>query len=261
LKKFKHRDINDLVPLLKCSVLSLTRAYKFQEVEEAVIPYGSRIYYLSKKLEISPDTVSTYLSTHMFMFTVPFENIKEIMETLFFYEIEPMHILKDLWVFKYLPEKVKNRLEFAKQKGRTGLRPWMCRCKIKVLERSIELFKESKEPLGGDTKVEYIAKRLGYDVETMKIFIDKQPFVLKSRGEKLKQVLDYLLDEAKFEPYQVAHALRILTHSLETTKERVNEVRRLGCYPVELSVICRSKKLYEKFIDDWMERTEKKDRN
>jgi hypothetical protein len=256
-------------------MLSLTRAYKFQEMEEKFIPYGSRIYYLSKHLKINPVTVSKYLSTHMFMFTVPFENIKQILETLFFYDIEPMHILKDLWVFKYLPEKVKNRLEFARQNGRTGLRPWMCRCKIRVLERSIELCQGSKEQLGGDTNLNYIAKRLGCDIETMKVIVDKHPYVLKCRGElmltavylladvylilggKVKQVLDFLLDEAKYEPYQILHSIRILIHSLETTKERVNETKRLGCHPIDLSVLCRSKKMYQKYINDWLERSEK----
>lgn len=45
---------------------------------------------------------------------------------------------------------------------------------------------------------------------------------------------------------------RILCHSLETTKKRLDELKSLGCIPTSLVVVCRSKKEYQVFLDDWI---------
>lgn len=44
---------------------------------------------------------------------------------------------------------------------------------------------------------------------------------------------------------------RILCHSLETTKKRLEELKSIGCVPSSLVVVCRSKKEYQIFVDDW----------
>lgn len=68
---------------------------------------------------------------------------------------------------------------------------------------------------------------------------------------QIKEVLDYLLDEANFSPHDIANAPRILCHSLETTKERLEELKSLNCRPCSLVIVCRSKNEYEKFVRKW----------
>lgn len=72
--------------------------------------------------------------------------------------------------------------------------------------------------------------------------------------KKIKDVLDYLLDEAKFESYEIASVIRILTHSLETTKHRLNELSTIGCRPSTLTIVCRSQREYNKFVKEWLDK-------
>lgn len=69
--------------------------------------------------------------------------------------------------------------------------------------------------------------------------------------KQIKEVLDYLLNEAKFTRYEIAQVPRILCHSLKTTKERIEELASLGCRPSSLVILCRSRREYEKFLQQW----------
>ena len=186
LKSFKGCDLDDLIPLLKVSSIVLQRACRIQEAElKQQIPNANRITYMSKALKVKPELVSKYFATHMFMFGIPHDMLEENLKTLLEYEIEPIHILRDLWVFKYVPQKLKDRFELVKAAGRTTLRPWMVRCKMDVLEHSIDIYQQNKKLLGEDTVIDYLSKRLGYDTFTMKTIASKHPAVLKCRGNIL----------------------------------------------------------------------------
>lgn len=104
---------------------------------------------------------------------------------------------------------------------------------------------------GKETVAEYLAERLGFSVEEAQGIMDKHPAVNNVRATKIKEVLDYLLEEEKFTRYEVAQTPRILCHSLETTKERINELKKYGCRPSSLVIVCRSKREYEKFLEHW----------
>lgn len=133
----------------------------------------------------------------------------------------------------------------------------MVRCKIEVLEHSNEIYKDNKNLLGENTVIDYLSQRLGIEPEQMKAIAYKHPTVLKCRVTKMKEVLDYLLDEAKWEAYEIAHVIRILTHSLETTKYRLDELSKLGCRPTSLTIVCKSQKEYDKFVQEWVQRRDK----
>lgn len=70
-------------------------------------------------------------------------------------------------------------------------------------------------------------------------------------------MLDYLLDEADFKRYEIANVIRILTHSKETTKKRIDELKSIGCRPSTLTIVCRSQKEYSKFVKEWIEKVDK----
>lgn len=69
----------------------------------------------------------------------------------------------------------------------------------------------------------------------------------------MKEILDYLLIEEKFQPYEIANAIRILCHSLETTKKRLIELKKHGCRPTTLIIVCKSQVEYKKFLEHWIE--------
>ena len=65
------------------------------------------------------------------------------------------------------------------------------------------------------------------------------------------------MDEAGFDRYEIAQVPRILCHGLETTKERLEELKKMGCRPSSLVILCRSKREYEKFVKAWLENQSK----
>lgn len=256
LKVLNPRNINDFVPFLQVSHAALNRVAKIFSREKDSVPEGNRIYYLSKRLNVDPALVSKYVATHLFMFEITFEMLIENLNIMMQYEIEPIYILRDLWAFKYYPKSISDRLERCKLAGKENLKPWMVRCPEEVLENSLKITQENKDLLGTDGVVEYISHRLGYDTHTVRVIVNRHPAVLKCRGTKVKEVLDYLLDVEEYEPVEVARVIRILTHSLETTKMRLQELRGIGCRPSSLSIVCRSQREYYKFIKEWIDRSE-----
>jgi hypothetical protein len=69
----------------------------------------------------------------------------------------------------------------------------------------------------------------------------------------MKEILDYLLDVEKFEPFEVVSNIRILCHSLDTTRSRLNELKQHGCRPTSLIIVCKSQTEYKKFLNIWIE--------
>lgn len=49
--------------------------------------------------------------------------------------VSPYNILRDLWVFKYDPSKVRERITIAKRANSKKIMPWMVRCKQSVFQR------------------------------------------------------------------------------------------------------------------------------
>lgn len=256
LRLSKPKKIDDFVPLLQVSYIALNHILRIIHQERNVVPDGNRIYYLATRLGIEPSLVAKYIATRPFMFEVNFEMFCENLDVLLEYKIEPINILKDMWAFKYYPKSIRDRLERCKMAGKDNLRPWIIRCPEDVLENSLKLTQENKNLLGDLNIVEYISQRLGYDTETIQSMIDRHPRVMNCRGKKVKKVLDYLLDEEKFEPMEILRVLRILVHSLETTKMRLEELKAIGCRPSTLTIVCRSETEYRKFIKSWIERRE-----
>lgn len=74
----------------------------------------------------------------------------------------------------------------------------------------------------------------------------------------MKDILDYLLIEEKFHPFEIANVIRILCHSLETTKKRLNELKEHGCRPTSLIIVCKSQSEYNKFLQTWIQMRKKR---
>lgn len=49
--------------------------------------------------------------------------------------VTPYNILRDLWVFKYHPAKIRERITIAKRANSKKIMPWMVRCKEGVFQR------------------------------------------------------------------------------------------------------------------------------
>lgn len=188
----------------------------------------------------------------MFMFDIQYEMMVENLNILLEFEITPMHILRDLWAFKYLPSSIRARLERCQKAEKMDLKPWVIRATEDILTHSLSISQERKTLLGDKGVVEYLSERLGYEPELMKHMVQKNELVLKVRPAKIKEILDYLLIEEKYEAFHIARCLKILLHSLETTKMRMEELNSYGCRPTSLVIFCNSQKTYNEFLQKWI---------
>jgi hypothetical protein len=257
LELLEPKDINDFAPLLRASHLTLTKIIRAYHAERNKIPEGSRIYYLAKRLDVEPALVAKYVTTPTFMFFMNFGLLNENLDIMLVeYEINPLNILSDLWALQYTSKTIRDRFERCKLGGKKNLRPWMVRCPEEVLETSLKLTQENKNLFGDSSLLHYIAQRLGFEASFVEGMIQRHPNVLKCKAKKVKEVLDYLLEEEKFEPIEVLSVIRILVHSLETTKQRLKELKAIGCRPSTLTIVCRSQNEYAKFVRAWLKQQE-----
>jgi len=262
VEKLQPRDINDFLPLISVSPLILSRTLESMIKERNFVPQGNRIHYFSKRLGVKPSLISKYFSTNMYMFKIDFDRVVANLDVMLEFNVPSINILRDLWVFNYLPTTIRARLERCQQAEKENLKPWVIKCSEETLGRSLTLSQESKNLLGGSTVIDYLSERLGYNKETTKNIVSKHKQVSKVRVTRAKQILDYLLIEEKFEPFEIANVIRILCHSLKTTKERLLKLKEYGCRPTSLVIVCKSQKEFDKFFQNWIEhRTSKQGKN
>lgn len=245
--------------MMELDIRKLKRCVDVMLSETSLIPEGNRIYYFSTHLKLKPEIVSKYFTKHKFILEMSFSNLEESFQVFLKYGVQPMDMLRDLYAFRYKSSKIESRLKQAQDANKDKLMPWMVRCTEKVLQTSLQHSRESKALLKNhDSVVSYIAARLNYDLKTTEYIVSKHPCVTKIRVTKIKEVIDYLLNEAGFTPHHIALVPRILSHSLETTKERLDELKKYGCIPSSLVIVCRSRNEYQKFLNSWLEIRDKK---
>ncbi|XP_014087577.2 transcription termination factor, mitochondrial [Bactrocera oleae] len=248
------RDINHFVPFLRLTLPRLRKLVSIMNWESKVIPQGNRVYYISELLKTDPKLVTKYSSKRLFILEMPFEMLEQNLQHMINYNVSPINILRDLWAFRYTPKSVELRLERAKRAKKDKIMPWMVRCPEPILQRSFKLTLDELAVLGDKKNVvEYVAERLEFDFDTTRCIMERHSAVMRVRVTKIKEVLDYLLNEAGFTRHEIANVPRILCHGLETTKQRIEELKSYGCRPTSLVIVCRSKREYEKFVKSWLQ--------
>ena len=252
IKRMKPKKLEDFVPMITLKNEELTKIAKIIEFQASTTPMGNRIYYFSNRLNAPPHTVTKYFIKYPFMFTKSFESVKENLDVLLDHNVQPIHILRDLRSFRYKPTSNDKRLTRAKDAQKEKLMPWMTRCSERTLKKCLDLSLEKKSILGENESVpEYLSDRLGYDMEIIEYMMKKHPLMVTVRVKKLKEILDYLLDEMHFSPLQIVQSPKVLSHSLDTTKARLEELKAVGYTLTSLSNLCKSKREFQKVIDNW----------
>uniref|UniRef100_A0A182VU96 Mitochondrial transcription termination factor n=1 Tax=Anopheles minimus TaxID=112268 RepID=A0A182VU96_9DIPT len=252
------RNLNDVIPLCALKTYQLKKIVNNLNNEQLGPINTNRIYYFSDNTGFKPSEVTEQFARRTFMFRIPKDSFLANLK-LFMEHMNREDILADLWAFKYSPGIVAERIARAKEVRGKKLMPWMVRCPDVVLEKSLQLTKDSGALLGeNETIVEYFCKRLGFDRDVANSIIIKTPSVRNVRITKVKKVIDYLLDELDYKPNDIALNPRILMHSLQTTKKRMAQLKEIGCRPKSLIIVCKSQRQYEMFVKEWMDSKERK---
>lgn len=186
ITKLKACDVNDLAPLVSISTERLARIQKSLLKDETSVPEGNRIYYFSRRLNMKPAIVSQRFSTHTVMFTITFAKLKENLELMLSFGIEPANILNDLWAFTRSSNTTKDRLELCQKTGKGNLKPWVIACNENKLDRSLTITEDQKSLLGDGTVIDYLSQRLNYDVEQTKAIATRYKAVSKVRVAKVR---------------------------------------------------------------------------
>lgn len=244
------RCFKDFVPFLQLTPDDLVKIQKKMINERDQVPEGNRVYYFSKALNVPPELVTKHFASHIFIFDVRLKHLIANLDLMLEYGITSENILNDLWAFRYLTTKILSRFQRIKTFESRTLRLWMIRCKKDVLQRSINLSQEKQEVFGDETVVDYLSKRLGFDIETTERIVAKQSLVKKVNARKMKEILDYLLIEEKFEANQVATAIQILCHSLKKIKSRIQDLKKVDYRFPSLNILCHSTKYFNKLLSD-----------
>lgn len=131
----RPRDLNDFVPLLRASISRLHKMRKLTARESSVLPGGHRVYYLADRLTLQPHIVAQHMSTHLFMFDLPAEQLVENLDVQLKYNVAPINILRDPWAFRYSHKAIEMRLDRATVGLKDKLMPWMVRCPEQILAK------------------------------------------------------------------------------------------------------------------------------
>jgi len=180
------KDINHFVPFLRLTVPRLRKLVTALNSERSTMPQLNRVYYISEKLQVSPDLVTKYLCKRLFILEMPYEMFEKNLQHMIDYNVSPINVLKDLWAFRYTPKSVQLRLERAKRAKKDKIMPWMVRCPEPILQRSLKLSLDELKVLGEfSSVVEYLAHRLGFSASEAKVIMDKHPQVHTVRVTKV----------------------------------------------------------------------------
>lgn len=113
---------------------------------------------------------------------------------------------------------------------------------------------ENRKILGSNSTVEeYLSKRLECSLDSAKYLTEKYPAIMKMSILKMKEILDYLYEQG-YTPVHVCRVPRILVHSQETTKARIQSFKELGYLPPSLAMFCKSKRDFDKILHKYAKR-------
>ncbi|OWR47322.1 mitochondrial transcription termination factor [Danaus plexippus plexippus] len=239
----------DALPFLKLPVKTLIHIVKTTQNDVKCGYCENRLYYLSSHIKVPSPILSEQIVRRVFIYTLSFDWLENSLKVLLDMNVEGDRILRDLWVLKYHHKTIEERLVRVKNFGITNLYPWMVRCSESILNRYVEIFQETKNILGENMSTKmYLAERLNVSSELIEDMYVKAPALKTIRVTKLKKFLDFLIKEG-FTVEDIAIKSRILAASQSTVKKRLSKLRSLGMTEINLNVLCRSRKDFQKYCE------------
>lgn len=73
----------------------------------------------------------------------------------------------------------------------------------------------------------------------------------------MDEIIDFLYEQG-FKPFQICITPKIILHSVETMKKRIQELQRQGVYVDNLSVLTKTQKQYQLYLNKLVSENGKK---
>ncbi|CAG9099695.1 unnamed protein product [Plutella xylostella] len=247
--KMGFKSPSDALPFYDLDTTTVMKLAKCIEKDKATGFCENRLYYIAERIKCPPAILSPKLAKRDFIYTMSADWLENSLKVLLEMGVPGDRILRDLWVLKYHPTTIRERLQRVKDTGVKNLYPWMVRCSENILERSIQISKDAKSILGDSMSTQnYLANRLNITTETVEDMCVKLPALKTIRVTKLKSFLDFLIEEG-FPVHEIADKPRVLTASQTTVKQRLEKLRKMGLQYINLNILCRSRKDFKKYCD------------
>lgn len=235
-----------LVEMLTKDVSLISKCYKSCKLDLRNNPCH-RIEYLSRELKVSQREFCSALPKYKFILSLSFARIKEVMNVLINYKVQPSDIFSDFWIIRCRVGNIEDRLKEVEKAEVDCIRPWMARCKTETFANFMSRASTKQKLLGESSLEEYISKRLGYSVEKIKEIIDREPQLQKTSVLKIKKILDFLFASGFSADDIVSGLPRVANRNIDTIHARLQELSQLGI-PPSLYVVCKSKREYQHYV-------------
>ncbi|KAG5889013.1 hypothetical protein JTB14_033942 [Gonioctena quinquepunctata] len=234
-------DINSTAPLILLNASTLINFI----AKEVIV---GRIEIIAKLLEVEKSEVCEMMARKPFLVSLDINNLTTNLELLLESGVTNEDVIKDLWVLKYRPALIEERIKLAKSNNIETIKTWMVRAQSDIFNNYVKRRTDNKSILGNNSLVEYLSERLECTEEVAKYIITKQPALQNKRLKKMNEIIDFLLLYG-FKPIQICRTPKILLHSVETIKKRLKEMEALGMQLDTLYVLTKSQKQYNQVLE------------
>ncbi|KRT85373.1 hypothetical protein AMK59_2072, partial [Oryctes borbonicus] len=216
-------DINNVAGLLKVNITS------FSKIISRLNKENDHIVHLSKLLNVKPSEMCEYISKKPFLLSLKLDRVTESIQLLKENGISESDILNDLWTLNYKKSTIERRIQFVRENNFEQIKTWMIRAPLDVILKYIQIRSENKLILGNDSLGEYLSRRLECNLEQANYLITKLPALKGKSVKKMDEIIDYLYS-LNIHPAHICITPKILLHSVETMKKRVQELHDQGVH-------------------------------
>ncbi|KAJ0181752.1 hypothetical protein K1T71_002474 [Dendrolimus kikuchii] len=259
IAKLNFKCIEDALPFYKLPLKTLIHIQKTTETDVTKGFCSNRLYYISDRIKCPPSILSEKLAKRTFVYGLSFVWIEKSLDVLLEMGVTGDRIIRDLWVLKYHHATIQARLQKVKEMGVDTLYPWMVRCSDNILNRSILISLETKNILGEDKSTQmYLAKRLNASIDTVENMCWKNPALRTTRVTKVKSFLDFLMEEG-YTVDEIIHKPKVLAASQQTVKQRLYQLRKMGLEHINLNLLCRSRKEFNRIYESLLSTNKNED--
>lgn len=244
LKKLPH-DIHVTAPLVTIKMKDLERMTSMEERRRNL---NLRIVTINRILGTDTAQVYEAFVSKVFLICIDLMRLEENAKILTANGVTCEEILHDLWVLKYNPKTIQQRINIVKENNIEKIKTWMIRSKREIFENYVKRRSENKLILGNYTLAEYLSERLDCSVDEAKGLMVKMPALMNKSMKKMDEIIDFLYSQG-FRPYHICRVPKILLHSVQTTSKRIRELEKQGMTMDSLHMLTKSQKQYMQFYE------------
>ncbi|CAL1538991.1 unnamed protein product [Lymnaea stagnalis] len=230
LSDFKHRSAHHSSRITDKDISS------FKEAEKELT--SGRLAFLSKNLKCSFDETKKMVDKYTFFLHLNPELILEKIAVMQSYSLPISFISRNpRLLYQHSSDELKRRLQLLKEATLLTENPIIqqqdlahyLECPYKTFDHSFKRLCAERDALEGCwSQKDYLQLRLQCSQETAETLLSQSPLKNVVSNVKLKQFLDFMLNEAKFSPEFVIQHRQLMSFSLDRLKFRWHVMQAAG---------------------------------